>query len=1636
MGGVNSPLLAQSFCGSIVRDTSWLVQQAQRYGAPLFYDRFGNAYTEEELLGQHSQMPPPPCGDTGFFTLEFLEDVNAAWTDEEMQTICQVYADLAAAMAPTTETVLIRIVKTDGLNPGVLGTGSPIWDDSACGIVNTTIHDALQGGDFPPNFAHGIMNILHSGVDWQTLAEDSTTPPFSPGEYDLYTVALHEALHIMGFASKITPSGAPSNAAYSQWDDYLYKMDNAGTLIPLLIAGTGTTCCEPYDFNSAQLSPMPDVLTGTCATKVVFSTNGSTVLAPVNRTASEPGEMRNRLSHLQIDCKSSVGVNNTEQYVMHPSIDPLETRRLLTNTEKEILCQLGYPMLSASNCFNVECISSVDNESYSIVLSQGNTLSISTADLLANDNYTGTVTVDYMPGCGSLVNFAGQTGLSVSFNGSDFTITATYPGAYSFCYAVFCGNYCEMGTVHVDVMTVPFPIDCDGTCNLTPYGDIEAFPLGNNKYTSTINPYSPQFDGQFWSASSDVYTEDGINQYAHFFTYNDAPEPYVEYIFLPLCKAVPAGCTLNIQFDACATRWFCCTQPSANSGYLSFFAIDGMVNGCPIGATGIYAPTFPTSFLQCPAAASFPLCNATAYPMTNDPAAGCGVFMTTTPMNGSGTPLPLPPMSTYTVQWTNTTGLDIEHLMIVPTGILTGGQADGERNFYIDNIIVESSCRPIVDISAEPHYDCTNNESTINYTICLNAESPATSVVIDLTPQITSPLIGIPLIPEGDFAPNGTAQVTLVPGQCTDLMLNFHVPCGVTPNTIIPVQLNASAIPQGSTFVECVDVNSEPVDFEFDGCCDEIRECLGYVGFNLRATTPIPNVQLHDGRNAFIVANGVPGTYTWTLTDNEFITLGVAGANQAITTDIDIVVPSGVHLIIKSVDFNFSPKARILVERNAVLQFDNISTNEISDLNGLCQTVWQGIQVAGPGAPNAFGGIFNPRIDLPVRNYGILGMRALNIRDAIIGVAGMKLPFMDINDLNVSILNFPEFSPQNNGLFPTVSSAVLFAYTASNLAVGSAGGRCGIVNAYLEDCLQGINLSWFDNSLVPPLPADPSGSIIQNIRVHSDGLNYPFNTISNLPRTEAGIVLNVYANLDILGSGDVNVTNFSNLKYGIRSVETSNVKVSRNRFRNCTVGTSTLDWGLSPLNFHINLEKNVFNNCTSAMQASGAMLRIKENVINEIPPSQGFSSLGVYLRGCTFDMQYNQINYNILGTVLMGNGSTSNFIRDNIYNTNPIPLWAIGNNGTPGFDGTGTEIKCNVYNNYIAAWSAQDYNPPTGSPFPFQPGSMADQGDCYSGIDGLPADNIFNQMPDLNLDISSTMPTPFIYFYRDDPTQNYMPTSIVPGTVDVVACFGDVFPDEVNCAGGILMADSDIKAINLTRYLNKAALRKLFYYAAEGDKAAARDLMKDIPTKEARRMMLPQYIKEENSTKVTETFNAIPDDNDEDVYFKQLYGIHWGLVNSGRGLPQITPQEEAQIRSIAHSGTRAAYDAHTMLYLLRGEEYDIPLPALPALFNNALLEQFAMQSVHFKTDHASGTNGIAIFPNPATNTLNIAHRLAADETAQISLYDMTGRTLRTWQAIGNGTITTNTETLPAGIYLCRMRINEKIIFDKKVILLK
>lgn len=550
-----------------------------------FYDRFGNIYSHDELsFMYHSNASLAECTNTGYFLLIY----EGAFSLEEKTTICAVFNYLSTLITPQISNPLVNIhlVKESFINPNTGSvdlsqgaTGSPYWSTLECGIANSLVQQAMLGSSVNSDLDHGLIRI-NSNIIWHNYDPLNPTAPVPNDKYDLYSVVLHEALHVLGFASNITVdsngNGIPwFGNIFSTWDTYLYSQIEQQFLLKTLNNGI---CCDEHEFNNEEID-MPSAVNQGCASKIYFRVGGGTGgnnLAVVNYD-NGISNVPNILSHLPDAC-------NNGEFVMNPGVGLGVKKRLLNVAEIDILCSLGY---IAGGCNIQVCNVSANNDG-PFIWEQGTIETLTSTMLTSNDAVPANSTFKLNIDCNNLPLGATQ----VNSNGDEITINTTnLPfGVYRFCYTITgCDGKCDDGIVTI-VVSNPLINSCcevpNTDCNETCLGDFELF--SSSEELSQILTNGPFGEGFWFTPINSDNTPDLINTApsnvstcsASFIPFPSPPgnsivlyvnDPFIhEGISLPLCTPVPIGSSVTVYFKAATTNACLPASPMATIEFSEF----------------------------------------------------------------------------------------------------------------------------------------------------------------------------------------------------------------------------------------------------------------------------------------------------------------------------------------------------------------------------------------------------------------------------------------------------------------------------------------------------------------------------------------------------------------------------------------------------------------------------------------------------------------------------------------------------------------------------------------------------------------------------------------------------------------------------------------------------------------------------------------------------------------------------------------------------------------------------------------------------------------------------------------------------------------------------------------------------------
>lgn len=360
----------------------------------MVFDRLGNKYTIGELQiptdtpSIHLMSGHAPggsragsCGPS-YFTLWYepgggFDDLNP--TEIARKAVLeQVFCDLSAFInspcpAGGINIWVRNIASIPGVPPSAAGVASgfygiPSTSINPAGTIDNLVWQTLHTGT---DAYTGLVPILIPSFPYNTngvaffhgmVAFNFSTPfntslsslPTSGSDYDFYAVALHEAIHILGFNSLIDQSTnsvfSSVGQYYSRYDSYLTNTDNSKHLI------TNDATCTMYGtaFNTAltaaAIEPNAGNL-GSCNNPLTLTDCSNAVRfwdGTLNQPVFTPDcwQGGSSLSHFEDACTgtTSTPANNDLYFVMSNRSVASTTlnKRWPTPEERSAICDIGY----------------------------------------------------------------------------------------------------------------------------------------------------------------------------------------------------------------------------------------------------------------------------------------------------------------------------------------------------------------------------------------------------------------------------------------------------------------------------------------------------------------------------------------------------------------------------------------------------------------------------------------------------------------------------------------------------------------------------------------------------------------------------------------------------------------------------------------------------------------------------------------------------------------------------------------------------------------------------------------------------------------------------------------------------------------------------------------------------------------------------------------------------------------------------------------------------------------------------------------------------------------------------------------------------------------------------------------------
>jgi len=811
------------------------------------YDRFGNEYDLEELrVNSHIEQ-------AGMFTLHYEVDTSTGFDDpanapypnecqnlyngtncdsigqQRRNVLRQVFVDLSQLIEqhapphlnPGQQNVQIRVQQRD-LSGGALAEGTPYFLDYTNGLIRGNVWQMINTGFDPyynlansPNlqggFYHGRLRV-DFGHNYSLHLDTLGVPG---NEHDLYSILLHEAMHILGFAPLIDEDGTSrlnntSPGQYNFFDTFLQSGNSPGT--PLL---DNTDSCYSPQYASGQ----PNLTPG--CNSIFFS--GGNGQANDYQEVYSPSTWAGGSSLSHFECFSSGCPSNN--YVMKACANTGAFRRNLHTAEVATLCDLGYSLTGtygdgaynpswSDTTYTLNCtpdsLAGVNdfgpysannapgtaNGPAEYCVEAGDSITIAYSELDANDVNDNPDPSDAISCLETSIPASG-TQLTANADSFSFTPPSWFSGDAVLKYRPQdnSGDRGHPTYVVICVESPPLP-PCDtssASCELVCHGDFEgvqnqnAGPLGalwmHDNLQSSIDLYNDNINlipgtisaynicdnsGGSFNAPTPVNPPNPNNNYVAVSAWVNSEEGVV----FELIDQLDENCQYEVTFDhlnGCSLDLnfvFSEERPCNSPG-------NGVFNGNNIVTTNCGGYTYDPTFTE----------TETNIVSTTD----------------QGEP-----------QWTNHT-----FTFIPPAGsqdqVLTIYPSTINAFILLDNISIRPICETQVTVHTNsPSSPCSGDSTQIDYEVCLDDSSTTNTdtIVLDLEP-LPSDLTN----PGGDFA---GGQATILPNVldsnniCETRILPLEVDSSATPGLSLNVRMNVEIdstacvdnIPPDSTITE------------------------------------------------------------------------------------------------------------------------------------------------------------------------------------------------------------------------------------------------------------------------------------------------------------------------------------------------------------------------------------------------------------------------------------------------------------------------------------------------------------------------------------------------------------------------------------------------------------------------------------------------------------------------------------------------------------------------------------------------------------------------------------------------------------------------------------------------------------------
>lgn len=392
--------LGQICSDNTIRKAAWGYNKEatiQEAGKKEMYGIHEPGHEEEHTI---TEVPTTVC-NSGYFRMYLetgcgMENYSSDFLHMNRLTVmCQVLKDISnfieSPLSASGQRVNLWIRASSPGGPA--GAGVPFYGvprynpyasgiaDNLCWITINSGRDASEGIVSPLSyggsgtgtvFFHASISFNFDEVNYHSTLAPITLIPDNVGQTDLYMVALHEMLHVLGFASQIAANGESIKGGgyryYNRYDQHLFTA--AATPQPLIVRDRHA-CSDMYQwqFNPDIGAPLSVLAPGpghaVCTSGPADATNCTTALwylGAVQQKVYTPDcfQFGSSLSHFEDQCLRPAH----DFLITHPGLDPNNHYFVMANSghfglyddttnpgamkryptweERRVLCDIGY----------------------------------------------------------------------------------------------------------------------------------------------------------------------------------------------------------------------------------------------------------------------------------------------------------------------------------------------------------------------------------------------------------------------------------------------------------------------------------------------------------------------------------------------------------------------------------------------------------------------------------------------------------------------------------------------------------------------------------------------------------------------------------------------------------------------------------------------------------------------------------------------------------------------------------------------------------------------------------------------------------------------------------------------------------------------------------------------------------------------------------------------------------------------------------------------------------------------------------------------------------------------------------------------------------------------------------------------